>query len=81
MGLSVALPATGVMDSVEVRTLCVIFYLDIFKNVIIKCRTTAEQDSVQAGRPGRGQVIPRTTNNHKWRRVTMSHRVRISPRR
>ena len=46
MGVRVALPATGVMDFVEVteRTPCAILVLDMFKNVIVKCRATAEQD-------------------------------------
>ena len=83
MGPSVARPATGVMDFVEVteRTPCAIFVLDMFKNVIVECRATTEQDGKQAVRHVRGPVQPRTTDKHQRRQLTMSHRVRISPRR
>ena len=82
MGLSVARPATGVMDLVEImNSHSAIACLDIFKNVIVKCRATAEQDGEKAGKHVRGPVQPRTTDKHKRRQTITTYCVRISPRR
>lgn len=59
MCLSVALPAAGGVDLVEVRT-CVATTLELFVAGIMKSRTAAEQDGVQAGRQGRLAVPART---------------------
>ena len=56
MGLSVAFPATGVIDSFEVRSPSTTSFAfsPFLYLVAIKCRATAEQGGVQRGRQVRG---------------------------
>ena len=68
MGLLVALPATSVMDLVEVRTPCDMDLVEVrtpcFRFclclVAIENRTAAEEDGVQAGRQVRSLIFAET---------------------
>ena len=82
MGLLVALPATSVMDLVEVRTPCDMDLVEVrtpcFRFclclVAIENRTAAEEDGVQAGRQVRG----RTSDAAPCSSIIKSGRMRLS---